>query len=218
MQLPGIRRARQRARNQRRQHKPVRHTSFEIERCRSGLLERVFAERWIHENTRHQGGILNALMPPTLRVSQRDAHVAATVVQWLGTNVGYGFLLECLRRAGEEVRRVPHKDYREQYWADPESNYRVVHPSSWFNLTRQHTVHGEAREGVRGLRAICLRDIRLVRRSLKLAKGLVRQAWEKSRLAKVEHRVGESDPFHTAAKTARRTLREIYDEMLSDFR
>lgn len=49
-------------------------------------------------------------------VSQRDAAVAASVVQWLGTNCGYGFMLgaeeeiakiqECQGKAEDERRKV----------------------------------------------------------------------------------------------------------------
>ena len=36
-------------------------------------------------------------------ITQRDALVAATVVQWIGTNVGRSFLTEAFRDVGYEV-------------------------------------------------------------------------------------------------------------------
>jgi hypothetical protein len=105
--------------------KNIRHTGWKVERCRWGLLERIFAERWRAENVRDRytaGGILQQLFMrqegesrwywrPRLLINRRDSMVAATVVQWLGTNVGYGFLTECLRRAG--LRIVEEADYTE---------------------------------------------------------------------------------------------------------
>ena len=81
-------------------------------------VERVFMRLWEEENDPHRGHrgqILPALLddqphdltnilwtrPP--KVSQRDAHVAATVIQWLGSNVGHCFLVRALREAGYRV-------------------------------------------------------------------------------------------------------------------
>ena len=40
--------------------------------------------------------------------TSRDRIVAATVVQWLGTNVGLSFLFEALRRVGYEIQWPEH--------------------------------------------------------------------------------------------------------------
>lgn len=77
--------------------------------------ERVYLARWKAENRRRFGvnhgyGTLEWILSTDggqtpARVSRRDAQVAASVVQWLGTNVGLGFILGCERRI-EELRRT----------------------------------------------------------------------------------------------------------------
>lgn len=44
------------------------------------------------------------IVPDPSKLTQRDADVAATVIQWLGTNCGFCFLEECLKEMGYEVR------------------------------------------------------------------------------------------------------------------
>ena len=61
--------------------------------------EVAFAERWIVEN--EQGNVLQHLVG---RYSKRGAEVAATVVQWLGSNVGMSFLEEAIKRDPEAFK------------------------------------------------------------------------------------------------------------------
>lgn len=73
--------------------------------------ERAFLEVWQQQNQRHMGinggfaALELILCPPTdgrvprdlesvPAITQRDALVAASVIQWLGTNGGISFLLE----------------------------------------------------------------------------------------------------------------------------
>lgn len=70
--------------------------------------ERVFLEKWREDNVRHQAinsgfSTLEWILCPDGEkrpglVSHRDAQVAASVIQWLGTNCGQGFIWECERR------------------------------------------------------------------------------------------------------------------------
>ncbi len=93
------------------------HKGINYHRTEGGnVSERVFAEEWERENERtsmrFDHGILEILLAPSNRVrpfdtkieriSQRDASVAATVVQWLGTSCGLGFLEECERLCEKE--------------------------------------------------------------------------------------------------------------------
>lgn len=58
----------------------------------SGMRESAFAEQWRKEQ---EWGLLGHLLSKDnteVSYSDRDAEVAATVIQWLGTNVGQGFL------------------------------------------------------------------------------------------------------------------------------
>jgi len=77
--------------------------------------ERIYAEQWAKENERQpwlNGGytlLENVLCPEgqkrPARVSTRDAQVAATVIQWLGTNCGRCFVNMAERKI-EEARAV----------------------------------------------------------------------------------------------------------------
>lgn len=93
---------------------------------RNNRRETVFAQAWEDENSEagrtariSSHGLLNSLMtketiqrtgnsgyPRLERVGSYDenaAAVAATVVQWLGTNVGFDFLVQTLDKAGYDV-------------------------------------------------------------------------------------------------------------------
>lgn len=102
------------------------HTGIHASRCEhpSSALEKAFAEQWHDENdvgkkwvgtTRILDALLRADVPDRNVFSplgdsrpyhfgepptQRDATVAATVIQWLGSNVGRSFIEEALKRAG----------------------------------------------------------------------------------------------------------------------
>lgn len=79
---------------------------------RDNPREVAFAAQWERENERlgATGAILGRLLytPPkldTLHV-ERDRAVAATVVQWLGSNVGFSFMEEALRQCGYRIERI----------------------------------------------------------------------------------------------------------------
>lgn len=75
-------------------------------------MERVFLRHWREENKRKPGlnggnGLLELLLSEVpnsggVDICQRDATVAATVIQWLGTNCGQGFL-HGVRKEYEEI-------------------------------------------------------------------------------------------------------------------
>lgn len=96
---------------------PVTHDSRHRDRLtKRGRVnpERIYAAGWKRLNRRrqwHGATLLELIMQPTsdrglspFVVSRRDAEVAASVIQWLGTNVGYGFIRSC-ERAIDEARR-----------------------------------------------------------------------------------------------------------------
>ena len=59
--------------------------------------EVTFAKLWSEENNaKERRHLLSQLLQD--KVTQRDAQVAATVVQWLGSNVGMSFLDAACRR------------------------------------------------------------------------------------------------------------------------
>lgn len=63
------------------------------------LLEQIYAIQWQDEN-RIQTGRPTPLLAHLLngQFSERDAQVAATVIQWLGSHVGRSFVQEGLRK------------------------------------------------------------------------------------------------------------------------
>ena len=101
----------------------MRHRGIDTRRRERNHRENAFAETWEQENERRPGlnfgqGMLQDLLAqrsekwphyPSLRkvVDNRDAAIVATVVQWLGTNVGMSFLGEALKRCGFRIERDP---------------------------------------------------------------------------------------------------------------
>lgn len=90
-------------------------------KCEHGNIEKAFYEHWKKENKAVGGinggnGILQALMvePNTgfclpyviAKVTKRDRFMVATVMQWLGTNVGFNFLRETLSDCGYKIVKV----------------------------------------------------------------------------------------------------------------
>lgn len=78
--------------------------------------ERVYAAAWLKLNRRDpaiNGGyaalevILSGVGRPIRPVTAVEAETAAAVIQWLGTNVGLGFIWSCERRIEELRERAP---------------------------------------------------------------------------------------------------------------
>lgn len=70
--------------------------------------ERIFAGAWQRE---HERGLLDYLLAednnrPCGEVTDRDAEVAATVAQWLGSPVGLAWVRSVLARIAEEEPRA----------------------------------------------------------------------------------------------------------------
>jgi len=86
-----------------------------------GRMEKIFAQAWEKENRLERrsdfGGLcskLDELMVQNdclVPVSQEAATATATVVQWLGTHMGFAFLESTLLKAGYRI--VPIKKQRE---------------------------------------------------------------------------------------------------------
>ena len=89
----------------------IKHAGIDEDRLVSGYseLEKIFAEVWAEQNKpkswlNYGQGILQDLMVKNGKweyaITQRDATIVATVIQWLGTNCGQGFLHEVLSKHG----------------------------------------------------------------------------------------------------------------------
>lgn len=77
------------------------------------LLERAFVEMWDYENNGSfgTGCLLHMLLKDDYDISRLNRNqvierTAATVIQWLGTNVGQGFLETVVRLASEDEFRL----------------------------------------------------------------------------------------------------------------
>lgn len=94
--------------------KAIKYIGLRPERTRYDVREEVFARIWRKYNKRDPGVNFNCTYlelilstdEHTARTSltQRDATVATTIIQWLGTNIGQCFLKEC-EQAIEKARK-----------------------------------------------------------------------------------------------------------------
>lgn len=87
--------------------------------CEQTTRERAFAEAWERANDEHHrylyelslvgehdpSTIFGDKRTPAFPLTQDTATAAATVVQWLGSNVGFSFLEEALRVAGYRIAK-----------------------------------------------------------------------------------------------------------------
>jgi hypothetical protein len=97
------------------------HVGIRPERCKDNNREMAFHKHWLKENKIDFGlnsgrGILQGLFadnnqhkPALMRgfdieITKRERMIAATVIQWLGSNVGFCFLQETLKDCGYEIR------------------------------------------------------------------------------------------------------------------
>lgn len=93
--------------------------------CHSQRREQAFAQRWKDENdVRQRRHLLYELMlvgpfdpmrdrrVPGLELTQDCATAVASVVQWLGSNVGFSFVEESLRDAGYRITYDPSLEKR----------------------------------------------------------------------------------------------------------
>ena len=87
----------------------VGHVRLKYSRRGSTERERAFARHWFFAS-----GYLRYMLKPYPRdhddrphfVTKREAEVAATLMRWLGTNVGFCWLEEVLASAGYKVVKV----------------------------------------------------------------------------------------------------------------
>lgn len=93
-------------------HRGVAHNRTQRDlQYRDRQRERAFSQAWEALNSRP----LSTPLVSTLLdgANQAQASAAATVIQWLGSEVGFAFLTEALESAGYELQdtRHPHDDY-----------------------------------------------------------------------------------------------------------
>lgn len=84
-------------------HRGTAHnrTRYDLD-FRDRQRERALARAWEAAN-RHDDGFAPILQTLVPNHSQEQATAAATVVQWLGSEVGFAFLMQALKKAGYAV-------------------------------------------------------------------------------------------------------------------
>jgi len=88
----------------------IKHKGLRTNRFSREPKERIFAEAWEAENKRSaRYDLLDWLLAenpnqPLGEVTQRDATVAATVIQWLGSSVGQCFLRDVNEKIKNEIK------------------------------------------------------------------------------------------------------------------
>ena len=102
---------------------PLQHISTYPERRQHGVAEEVYASEWARQNAiepwlNHGQCLLELILSRPGKtwgdLTQRDAQVAASVVQWLGTNCGLGFIKECERKI--EIAKVKQAQEEKENW------------------------------------------------------------------------------------------------------
>lgn len=106
------------------------HQSFQTKRLKKYNdvnPERIYAAHWKRKNRREAGvnggaALIEWILCPSEQqypspVSRRDAAVAASVIQWLGTNCGLGFIWEVERKIDKARRTEAEKRERPSLFA-----------------------------------------------------------------------------------------------------
>jgi hypothetical protein len=72
------------------------HEGKSLHRLSSNPLEKAYHDAWLEHNDQPYGGTLAYLLGdgnrPSCDFTERDAEVAATIIQWLGSPVGQRFV------------------------------------------------------------------------------------------------------------------------------
>lgn len=79
----------------------IKHQGLNRQRLASNPLESAFAEAWEKQAPSTLGYLLCGQERHDHNFSQRDADVAATIIQWLGSPVGESFVRDVLNTAQE---------------------------------------------------------------------------------------------------------------------
>lgn len=94
------------------------NVGYRVERIENNEREKAFFEQWLKENepvtgVNHGHGILQDLFIESTGflgqtkvielINERDRYIVATIIQWLGTNVGMSFLHAALERFGARI-------------------------------------------------------------------------------------------------------------------
>ena len=86
----------------------IKHEGFSTHRLRQNPLEAAYAKAWAEQAPRTLGWLLKNSSYDTDQAdySARDAQVAATMIQWLGSPVGSCFVREVLESEAVSVNKA----------------------------------------------------------------------------------------------------------------
>jgi hypothetical protein len=82
----------------------VVHEGFSAHRLKQNPLEAAYAKAWAEQAPHTLGWLLKNYDTEQVDYSPRDAQVAATMIQWLGSPVGSSFVAEVLDSAEKSNR------------------------------------------------------------------------------------------------------------------
>lgn len=82
----------------------MKHEGINKHRLSREMEERIFAEAWAEKAPTTLGYLLCGQDRSAHDYTQRDAEVAATIIQWLGSHVGTCFMEEVKNRILREKR------------------------------------------------------------------------------------------------------------------
>lgn len=136
---------------------PPSYGTTRPDRLETGTPERIYYERWLKENKQVPGlnggyGLLEHLLSTkpgiVAMVSDRDSVVAASVVQWLGTNCGRGFIYECEREisAARELERIFRTDWGSSWRVGEKDFSEIARLIS--GKVRGHRMQGEVAKSI----------------------------------------------------------------------
>lgn len=98
---------------------PLTHVGMRSDRViwDSGDLDRAFAFAWLERLRLFRDDHLQSLLSNNgpeadQAITQRDATVVATIIQWIGTPCGWGFFCEVLRKHGQYKIIDTHSERR----------------------------------------------------------------------------------------------------------
>lgn len=77
------------------------HRGYLHQRVQSNPLEAAFAQQWEDRNS--DGSLIHAICGDVESFTRQECYIAASIVQWLGTNVGMGFVETALQRCGHTI-------------------------------------------------------------------------------------------------------------------
>lgn len=77
------------------------HRGYLHQRIQNNALEAAFAQMW--EDSNENGDLLHMIVGDLEKFTRRECYIVASVVQWMGTNVGMGFFETALNQCGHTI-------------------------------------------------------------------------------------------------------------------